>query len=876
MYKKCLFVVCLFVSHFSFAQTAKINGTVGTVSVQLPAATIQLKTQGGGDLICYGITDENGKFNISGTLDPSDTFLLIASYIGYRTDTAIIKRAILTASPFTKNFVLSENKNQLDEIYIKAPPAIQFNDDTTKYNVQRFTSPDDRNLESVLKKMPGMEVNKDGTLFFKGKKISKVLLESDDLTGEGYKAITKNLKPEFVDEVQAVEHYIEDDLLKGIINSDDVVLNLTLRDKTINKTVGSIDAGLGTKGRRLLSTNLISLMGRTKAFTFAKHSNLSSDSQSDLLSLADEDRQLIGNNQIIRHDLSTYNPFDDMLYTPSNLTQGSTNAITRITPKLKINYSLYYLWNKLFSQNSIKEAFFPPNAITTENYDNRTALNKTFKADFGTDYLIKNNSRLWTKFTFKQDPKLFTGAAYSIYNNITGDSVLQNQNDKNRTFTGQLKYTLKVNQRTALLLSARIYANNVTQDYNVKSGLYENIPQFNGARELLQGVNNQNFQAKFDFEGLKRYNNNFLYLNIGNETTHFRINSNLSTENQDLIGPDYINSNVFKVNQTYLTSKYVIDKQSLKITAQLKSSLQFLNNMGKDSTFFILEPNIIFSYKPNQIQSVGLTYSFRNNNPKPIEYYKNPILTDIRNFNSGLTNFYNYNTHSIVLSYGYNDFLNTFFNLNASLNGSYSRFGFLYTSFFENTINYVNRQPYKGIKTISTNISTKKFIPFLSLMLTTNYSLSLSDYYTQLGNITPRYTSINHVLNSKINTGFKLPINFAAGIELLSNRTTSEGQTVAVNNSYKYTFEYRYKLSNRIFNVSSSNIYRINNQTFNLIDTELQYNPTKGNFRYSLQGKNLANLKSFSSVDINEVSSTSYSSSILSRYISLNISMNIK
>lgn len=870
-----LFILFILVHSFSFAQTVKISGKVNSGNQYLPSASIQLKTYSD-DLLFYGFTDENGNYTISGALDLSDKYLLIASYIGYKRDTSIVGRIALVGKEYKYNFNLVEDKNQLDEIYIKAPPAVEVNNDTTKYNVLRFTSPEDRNLESVIKKMPGMEVNKDGTIFFKGKKISKVLLEGDDLTGEGYKAITKNLKPEFIEEVQALDHYVEDDLLKGIINSDDIVLNLKVKNKKARKIIGSLDGGLGTNDRRQLSTNLISFIDKTKAFAFANHNNLNSESNSNILDLADENRKLTGNNQIIRHEIGTYNPFDDKLYTINNTTQGSLNAITRLSDRLKINYSLFYLWSKLNGETSLQNTYFPPNAIYNEDNDHRQSLNKTLKADFSADYLVKKNARFWAKFTYKQEPKSFNSSAFSIYNNIIGDSVLQSQQDLNRTLNGQLKYTVKANPRTAYLFSAKILADDVNQNYNVSSNLYSDIPIFNGSTYLLQEVNNQNFKFKIDAEVLKRYHTSFLYFNIGNEINQFRVNSNLLDANNTSVGQDYVNNNLFKMNQTYLTTKYVYDNQTVKVTAQLKSNLQLLKNMGKDSTYLTFEPNIVFAYKLNQVQSLSLNYNYRNNNPQPIEYYKNYILTDIRNFNSGLTNFFNYNNHSVSLNYGYNDFANSYFNFNISVNGSYSRYGFLYTNFFDNTLNYSEKQPYKGIKTFNANINAKKFIPFLAISLTANYAPSVSNYYSQFGNDAKKYTSINHSINTKINTGFGLPINFGFGTELLLNKTQSEGVLVAKSNAYKYIFEYRFKISPKIFNFSSCNIYRMNNRNFNLVNTEFQFNPIKGIFKYSLQGKNLANLKAFTNVNINEVSSSNYSSSILGRYIIFNVSMSIK
>jgi len=873
-----LFVV--FIHHLSLAQSVQLNGSVISETEKLPSASIQLKTFGNEDLLFYGFSDDEGNYKLIGQIDQSDKFLLIAAYIGYKRDTVILSRTdLLKQATFQHIFNLTEDKKQLDEIYIKAPNAIQVNNDTTTYNVQRFTSPEDRNLESVIRKMPGMELSKDGTIFFKGKKISKVLLEGDDLTGEGYKAITKNLKPEFVEEVQALEHYIEDNLLKGIINSDDIVLNLKVKNKQAKKIIGSIDGGLGTIDRRLLSTNLISFINKTKAFAFANHNNLSTESNGNVLDLVDENRAFTGNNQIIRHGVDTYNPFDATSYTLNNTTQGSVNAITRVTDKFKISYALFYSWNKLYGQTSMQNIYFPPNSIYTEDNDSRTTLNKTFKGDFSTDYLVKSNARLWAKFAYKQIPEQFNSTAFSIYNQIAGDSVLQNQADLNRNFNAQLKYTVKANQTTAYLFSARVLADDLNQNYQTSSKLYQNVPIFNWSQNLYQVVNNKNFKLKIDFEGLKRYNTSFLYLNVGNEINHFKIKSNLFGEfqnNQVSIGDAFINDNLFKLNQSYITGKYVYDHQPVKVLVQLKSTVQLLKNMGKDSTYLILEPSLSFSYKLTDIQNISLSYNYKNSNPQPIEYYENYILTDLRSLNSGLNNFFNYNSHQLGINYNLNDFANSYFNLNIAVNSSYSKYGFLYSNFFENSLNYSRKEPFRGVKTLNSNFSIKKFFPLFSLSITANYVPSYSTYYGKIIDMAKEYRAFNQNSLLKINTGFNLPINFGLGAELQINSTRSEGVQIAKNKAYKYTFEYRYKINDKIFNISSYNRYSLNNQHFDLVDTEIQYNPNKGDFKYSIQGKNLANLKAFTNLNINEAYSSNYSSSILGRYIMFNVSMSIK
>lgn len=878
--QKCLITTILFtlLSTLCYSQTIKITGNIRSKTQLLPAATIQLKIFLDQDLLFYGASDDDGNYSISGSLDQSNKFILIASYIGYKRDTIVISRSdLLKAGAHIYNFTLVEDAKQLDEVYIKASPSIAVNEDTTKYNVSRFTSPEDRNLESVIKKMPGMEVDKNGTISFKGRKIDKVLLEGDDLTGEGYKAITKNLKPEFVEEVQAIEHYVEDDLLKGIINSDDIVLNLKIKDKTARKIVGSVDAGLGTNDRRMLNSNLISFIDRSKAFAYLNHSNLN-DQSTKLLDLANEDSKFNSENKIIRHDIGTYNPFDGTLYTINNTTSGSLNAITRINDKFKINYSLFYYLSKLYGQTSLRHTYFAPISIATQDNDSRNSLNKTLKADFSADYLVKKNARFWAKFTFKQEPKSFSSSAFSIFDNIAGDSVAQNQYDLSKRFNGQIKYTVKTNNTTAYLLSAKILADNVSQDYKTSSQLYQNIPLFNGAQSLFQKVNNQNFKLKLDFEGLKRFNKSFLYFNVGNEINHFKINSNLFKEdqNQTSVGNDFINDNLFKINQTYAIGKYVFDHQPIKVLVQLKSTLQLLKNLGKDSSFVNLEPTLSFSYKLSEIQNLSLSYNYKNTNLQPIEYYENYVLTDIRNFNSGLVNFYNFNTHVLGLNYNFNDFSNSYFSFNASVNGSYSKNGFLYTNLFIDRLSYAKKEPFKGIKTLNANFNAKKFLPILSLSLTVNYAPTISTYYSKIGAEIKEFKSIGQSVIFKINTGFNLPVNFGIGSEFQTSKTKSKENLIAENMASNYTLEYRYKVTSKIFNISSLDMYHINGNKFSLIDTEIQYNPSKGVFKYSLQGKNLANVNQFSNLNINETSSSSYSSSILGRYILFNVSMSIK
>jgi hypothetical protein len=855
----------------AFCQQVKITGIVDAVRQPLDAASVQLKSYGSNSTISYCYTDQDGKYTLAGTIDQSDRFLLIASYIGYKKDTIILSRIdLLNTSVYLHNFHLEEDENLLKEIYIKAPPPIQVDNDTTTYNVARFASPADRNLEDVLRKMPGFEVDRSGTISFKGKRIGKVLLDGDDLTGQGYKAITKNIKPELVEEVQALEHFVEDDLLKGIINSDDVAINLKVKNKQSRRIVGGLDFGAGISDRIAASASLISLLNDTKAFELLKHNNVNSDY--DLVSDVNQDWQ---DNRLINHNVATYNPFDNIDYTEKTTSQFSINALTRVTEKFKIKYGATYYRNRSIAKTSLLSTYYKPASVKIANSESMYNIKKLFTGNFDTDYLVKPSARLSSKFSFKQSPQKYNSSAYSSFNSVVGDSVLEKQKDVDNSFLGELKYTLKADARTAYLVSAKLVTNSINQNYVAESNLYASVSMFNGAQELLQKVKVENSIATINFEALKKYSANYLYLNVGGQLNRYKLETSLFSERTQSIA-EFQNEGYFNSDRGYAVAKYVYDIKYFKIQALLKTTLLNLDAFRRDTLLFLTEPTLIFSYQtPDQLQNISLTYNFKNNEQQPTNYYQSYILKDVRNVSRGLGDFFNFNTHSSALSYNYNDFTNSFLSAGASINVNYSERGFLYNSTFVNTLNYTEKRPYRGMKVWGSTINVKKFIPFLSTMLTGFYNIAQSTYFGQLVQEIKKYQSINQSFTIKLNTGFDLPINFGADFNVQTNRIKSEQIEIASAKALKATLGYQLKVGN-FYNGTSIDLYRMNSQNFNWIDSEIQYNPTKGSFKYRLIGKNLTDLRAFSNINVSEISTSNFSASILGRYLLMSVSYSLR
>ena len=83
----------------------------------------------------------------------------------------------------------------LKEVQIR-PGRVWGRQDTLKYDLTRFTSSKDRNVSDVLKKLPGINVEENGTIKYNGKVISNLYVEGMDVSGGRYNQINNNLKAE--------------------------------------------------------------------------------------------------------------------------------------------------------------------------------------------------------------------------------------------------------------------------------------------------------------------------------------------------------------------------------------------------------------------------------------------------------------------------------------------------------------------------------------------------------------------------------------------------------------------------------------------------------------------------------------------------------
>ncbi len=185
----------LFHIHTNAQNTIEGRVTDKVTRQPLESATVTLQQEGDGNIINYTLTDVDGRFQLSSSSLKDRTITVF--YMGYRKKTV----PVLAGRPLT--IELEQEAIMLKEVQIRSG-RVWGRQDTLKYDLTRFASSKDRNVSDVLKKLPGINVEENGTIKYNGKAISNLYVEGMDVSGGRYNQINNNLK---ADAVQAAESH---------------------------------------------------------------------------------------------------------------------------------------------------------------------------------------------------------------------------------------------------------------------------------------------------------------------------------------------------------------------------------------------------------------------------------------------------------------------------------------------------------------------------------------------------------------------------------------------------------------------------------------------------------------------------------------------
>lgn len=247
--------IALLTSFGAFSQDGfQVNGRlVDTLGNPISRATVGVYIAGGKDTI-KTITNNVGFFLIKGI--PERKFVLMTSSMGYGTT---LKAYAIPADNEVLNLEeikLYPSYSSMQEIVVSVPPII-VKEDTVEYKADSFRLKPNAMVEDLLKKMPGIEVDKNGNITAQGKTVTKVRVNGKDFFSGDPKAATQQLSADMIDKVQVVDDYGDLANASGIKDGEpDKVINLQLKKDRNRGIFSRTTVGAGSNDRYAATTNV--------------------------------------------------------------------------------------------------------------------------------------------------------------------------------------------------------------------------------------------------------------------------------------------------------------------------------------------------------------------------------------------------------------------------------------------------------------------------------------------------------------------------------------------------------------------------------------------------------------------------------------------
>jgi len=452
MQKITIAILFLF-SFSSFSQKANLSGvlTDGGENTPIYNSVVALLTPKDSILYKFTRSDKDGKFNIRNI--KAGNYILMTTHSQYADYLDSI--TINDGENNMGTISLISKMKLLKEIIIKTG-SIRVKGDTTSYRASDFKVDANANVEELLKKLPGIQVDKNGTIKAMGETVEKVLVDGEEFFGDDPGMAVKNLRADAVKEVQVFNKKSDQAEFTGIDDGETKkTINLKLKEDKKKGYFGKIDAANqpATDGdsRYNINSMFSSFKGKRKLSAFLLNGNTGQDGlswqDSDRFGGRDDVSMNMDDDGNVSYEWTGGNTDEEPNVDTQNGFIKNTNAGLQYSNKWndkqtlnlspKYNKQIYTNNNKRNTQTQVGETQLNENTSTVSNVNRGNfKLNATYDVKLDSVNSIKFTAR--TNFYDTESDEFTEGVT-------TGsDGLLKNKQQK--TFiTNSDKQSLQAN-----------------------------------------------------------------------------------------------------------------------------------------------------------------------------------------------------------------------------------------------------------------------------------------------------------------------------------------------------------------------------------------------------------------------------------------------
>ena len=356
-------ILLLLFGHVLSAQTVISGHVKDTEGEPLSNINMLVYKAGSPTIVAHAVSDSDGHYSLNVNVEADSLDIATSSLFFEKQAKRIANRSQMV------DFALREEVQELKGVTVRAR-SIEQRGDTLEYIVGSFVQKQDKSIEDVLKRMPGIEVADDGKITYQGLPIQKFYVEGMDLMGGSYAAVSKNLPHQSVSSVEVYENHQPIKILEDRVESEQASINIKLA-KDVALT-GTAKVGLGA-WPFLWNVNLTPMLFSSKVQMLAAYctNNTGDDLTMFTRMLTVEDLQSnrpakLGEELGIKQAAPPL--FNTNRYLDNQSHLGNLNTLFPVSENTTLRVNLYYL-NDLRKQSvgQSNTLYFPRTPWPTRN-----------------------------------------------------------------------------------------------------------------------------------------------------------------------------------------------------------------------------------------------------------------------------------------------------------------------------------------------------------------------------------------------------------------------------------------------------------------------------------------------------------------------------
>ena len=781
---------CIALQGTAYAQVSELRGVV-TDSLQnpVPYTNIIATPLAEGSSITFAISDEQGRFRLE--LTKEIPYILDLTHLGFSklTDTLSISEDSF------RNFILFESTDDLEEVIIETELAVIVKQDTIVYRTDQFRTGEERKLREILKKLPGVEVDRAGNVTVNGKKVTKLLVEGKTFFTGDTKMGVNNIPADAVDEVVALDNYTEVAFLKGLSDSDQLALNIKLKEGKKEFAFGEIEAGAGIEERYLVHPTLFYYSPRTAVNVIGDFNNIGEMSFTlrDYMDFEGGVTAMMENPSAIRgifsSDFARFLSQSDFIYSKNDFLAGSISH--QLTSATTLDAYSIYSKGKLETLNSSDIRY-----LTEGGFDEFRETSSRNKLAFSLSKIkLRYQPDSETDLSFNSLVKTSAGDAY---HNILSQTAQEDYNTRsledpqsleliqNFSLNKQFSY-----EHTSTLTGSYQFSDNEnSSDWLFDRALFSELIPFvdeGQSFNLLQETNSRGHHANLNLKHYWVLNNlNHIYPEVGLDFFSQTYGTLDYQRLQDGSTNDFLNSGFnnevdFRLLDFYGGFEYKVKKGKFVF----KPGIMFHNYRWRvaqfeveqaDKTKSVLLPELEVEWEPNSVETFKLRYGLNSNFANASQLANRLRLSAYNQLYRGSVELENEVYHSASLTYSQFNMYRGLF-LNAYL-GYTHRLETIQNASIIEGIDRISMPVYTSLpeKSYSVNASAAKQLSKFKFTISAN--ASIAEYSRSVNEEFHKYNSETYGYRVKAETRFKEWPNLELGVgqrfssfksEILSN-----------------------------------------------------------------------------------------------------------